>query len=159
MIGVDWRGLISERTGASTTARRRVTVATRSAAGGSAGDAAEGPLDPARADEAGRQHLQLLDRDPRLIERRGIPARLADEVGCLQPLAHRRARQQGTGNITEQVEEQAQEDAPGPQTQIAKRGPVRRCQQFAGGEARRKATAAEVGEGGGGAMANNNLGA
>ena len=55
-----------------------------------AGEATEGALDPARADEAGRQHLQLLDRDPRLVERRGVPARLADEVGGLQPLAHRR---------------------------------------------------------------------
>lgn len=55
-----------------------------------AGEATEGPLDAAGTDEAGRQHLQLLHRDPRMIKRRGIPARLADEVSGLQPLAHRR---------------------------------------------------------------------
>ncbi len=93
------------------------------------GEATKGALDPARADETSRQHLQLLDRDPRLIEGRGITAGIADEVGRLQPLAHRRPRQQGAGHIADDIEQQAQEDAPGPQAQIAKRGPVGRGQQ------------------------------
>ncbi len=93
------------------------------------GKATKGTLDPARPDESGRQHLQLLYRHPRLIERRGIATRLADEVGRLQPLAHRRTGEQRARHIAKQVEQQAQEDAPGPEAEIAKSGPVGRRQQ------------------------------